>query len=167
VGRDLLGLAAGTPQATAGEEDAFWEYGGPRRTITFEVKLAPETRRVVNDDIEQAEGAARAAETTRGCGARGLLVTPHDSVDETAAARLERVRLLNIEILAAQVERILDLLREYRRGWNSDAGLRAERRAAVAGELPPTDWLWRGIERSSIWLDAAALEQAWRSRVSA
>ncbi len=164
VGSDLLGLAAGAPKATAGEEDAFWELAAPRRTLTFEVKLAPVVQRVVNDDIEQAEGATRAAETTRGCGARGLLITPHNTVDETAAARLERVRLLNIEVLVTNVAGLIDLLREYRRGWSSDSDIRAERRTAASAELPATDWLWQGVERATRWVDAATLDDAWRSR---
>lgn len=41
VGSELLGLSSGAPQATSGEEDAFWEVPAPRRTLTFEIKLAP------------------------------------------------------------------------------------------------------------------------------
>lgn len=163
VGRDLVGLAAGAPKATAGEEDAFWELVAPRRTLTFEVKLAPDRRRVVNDDIEQAEGAARAAEATRGCGARGFLVTPHGDVDQTAADRLERVRLLNLEVLVVQVQRLLDVLREYRRGWDSDAATRADRRAAVAPDLPAHGWLWRAAEASAIWIDLETLDATWQT----
>lgn len=166
VGADLLGLPASAPTATAGEEDAYWELTGPRRTLTFEVKLAPDAQRVVNDDVEQAEGAARAAETSRGNGARGVLITPHDSVDETAQARLDRVRLLKREVLIAQVERLLAILREYRRGWSADAATRAERRAAVAPDLPTVDWLWDAIERSSDWVELEALEHAWRPRAA-
>lgn len=164
VGSDLLGLGAGAPKARAGEEDAFWELVAPRRTLTFEVKLAPDAQRVVNDDIEQAEGATRAAETTRRCGARGVLVTPHHTVDETAVARLERVRLLNSEVLITKVGDLIDLLREYRRGWSSDSNIRAERRALVSAELPAADWLWQGVERASRWVDAATLDEVWRSR---
>ena len=167
VGTDLLGLAAAAPPATAGEEDAYWELVAPRRTLTFEVKLAPEARRVVNDDVEQAEGAARAAEAARGNGARGVLITPHAGVDDTAAARLERVRLLKRELFVADVERLLGVVREYRRGWSDDAATRAARRAAVAGDVPRVDWLWHALERSEVWIKAETLAQAWPARAAA
>src|SRR5262249_1673614 len=125
VGKDLLGLAASARQATAGEEDAHWELADPRRTLAFEVKLAPPARRVVNDHVEQAEGAVRALESRRGVAARGLLVTPFHVCDETAATRLERVRLIERGVLVTEVERLVGLMREYRRGWTDDAGVRA------------------------------------------
>jgi hypothetical protein len=161
LGRDVLGLAADAPVATAGEEDAYWELVAPRRTMTFEVKLAPQAQRVVNDDVEQAEGAARAAEMSRGSSARGLLISPHDNVDQTAEARLERVRLIKRDTFVNQAERLLDILRDYRRGWSDDAGVRAERRANVASQLPSLDWLWRAVEQSRTWVDNEALDQAW------
>jgi hypothetical protein len=160
VGKDILGLTAVAPQATAGEEDANWELVGPRRMLAFEVKLAPQAQRVVNDDIEQAEGAVRALEAARGVPARGLLVTPYRACDETAAQRLERVRLIERSVLVAEVERLLDVIREYRRGWNDDAGVRADRRTAVAGQVPPLDWLWRATELVPDWIDSAAIARA-------
>jgi hypothetical protein len=53
----------------------------------------------VNDDVEQAEGAVRALEAARGAPARGLLVTPHRACADSAAARLERVRLIERGVL--------------------------------------------------------------------
>jgi Helicase C-terminal domain len=167
VGTDLLGLTAGAPVATAGEEDAYWELVGPRRTLTFEVKLAPDAQRVVNDDVEQAEGAATAAEAARGNGARGVLITPHESVDQTAQARLERVRLLRRGTFTAQVGRLLPVVREYRRGWTDDASTRAQRRNAVAGDLPAVDWVWQAVERSSAWIEPETLERTWRAQMPA
>lgn len=167
VGADLLGLAAAAPTATSGEEDANWQLVGPRRTLTFEVKLAPKARLVSNEDVEQAEGAARASETARGNGARGVLITPHDTIEETAATRLERVRLLNRAVFITQVERLLQVVREYRRGWNDDATTRAARRAAVAADVPAVDWLWQALERSERWIDEATLAQTWHSRAVA
>lgn len=157
AGRDLLGLSADARQPTAGEEDAYWDLVGPRRTLAFEVKLAPQSRRVVNDDVEQAEGAARALETDRGAQARGLLVTPHRDCGESAAARLDRVRLIERRVLVHEVDRVLGVLREYRRGWNDDANVRAERRAAVSDDVPPTDWLYRATELVDQWVDAEAI----------
>lgn len=131
------------PRATAGEEDAYWELTRPRRTLTFEVKLAPDSQRVINDEVEQAEGAARAAENSRGNGARGVLITPHESVDETAEARLDRVRLLKRDLFIAQVERLLAVVREYRRGWNDDAPNVAPRWRQI---FPP--WTGSGMQSS-------------------
>jgi hypothetical protein len=88
----------------------------------------------------------RALETARGVAARGLLVTPHRACEETAAQRLERVRLIERSVLVAEVERLLEVIREYRRGWNDDAGVRADGRTAVADQVPPLDWLWRATE---------------------
>jgi hypothetical protein len=159
VGKDMVGLPAFARQATAGEEDAYWELVGPRRTLAFEVKLAPQTQRVVNDDVEQAEGAVRALEASRGAPARGLLVTPHRACDDTAAARLERVRLIERGVLVAEIERLLSVIREYRRGWDDDAGVRAEHRAAVAGLVPPLDWLWRASELAEQWVETETIER--------
>jgi hypothetical protein len=164
VGSDLLGLSAGAPRPTRGEEDAFWELQGPRRTLTFEVKLAPKARRLVNDDVEQAEGAARAAESDRKRPARGVLLTPHEEVDDTAAARLDRVRLMRVETFVAQAEELISALREYRRRWAEDAEVRSAARGDIAPTLPPVDWLWRAFGETEAWLDSDRLEKAWASR---
>ena len=163
VGNEVLGVAAVARQPTTGEEDANWELPGPRRTLAFEVKLAPQAQRIINADVQQAEGAVRALETERGNTARGLLLTPYRACEESAAARLERVRLIERDVLIAEVERLLSVLRDYRRGWSSNAVARAERRRAVAGALPPVDWLWRALERSDHWVEAETLSQAWRA----
>jgi hypothetical protein len=167
IGVELLGLAAAAPTSTSGEADAYWEFVAPRRTLTFEVKLAPTVRRVVNDDVEQAEGAARAAEAARGNGTRGILITPHDEVGDTAVARLDRVRLLRRDVLVSDVERLLAVFRDYRRGWNDDAATRAARRAAVTPDLPAVDWLWRAVERSETWIEVSVLEQTWQALLPA
>ena len=164
VGTDLLGLPTQAPAAAAGEADAYWELSDPRRTLTFEVKLAPRTQRVVNNDVEQAEGAARAAETSRGHSARGILLTPHEAVDETAEARLERVCLMNREVFIDQARRLIAVTREYRQGWSEDAAERAERRRTVAPKLPTIDWLWQALERSLTWIEKETLDQAWRTQ---
>jgi hypothetical protein len=161
-GKDILGLPAAARNATAGEEDAYWELARPRRTLAFEVKLAPHAQRVVNDDVEQAEGAVRALENDRGVPARGLLVTPYRACDETAAARLDRVRLIERGALVAEIDAVLGVLRQYRRGWNDDAIVRAERRAAVAGLVPTADWLWRASERAEEWVEGEVLERSRR-----
>jgi hypothetical protein len=160
VGKQLLGLSAVARQATGGEEDAYWELVDPRRTLAFEVKLAPKSRRVVNDDVEQAEGATRALETALGVSARCLLVTPYHECDQTAAARLERVRLLQRGVLVAEVERLLSVLREYRRGWTDDAAVRVARRDAVGGMVPPRDWLWNASELAEQWVELEAIERS-------
>ena len=61
-GSEVLGLAAEAPRATSGEPDAIWSLVGPYRELTFEVKMAPTTQRVANDDVEQIESATRAIE---------------------------------------------------------------------------------------------------------
>src|ERR1700675_2372207 len=111
-------------------------------------------QRVVNDDVEQAEAPVRALSSGHDVPARGLLVTPYHECDETAAARLDPVRLIERNILVAEVERILALWREYRRGWTADAAVRAERRAAVSDQVPLPDWLHRASELSERWVDA-------------
>jgi hypothetical protein len=167
VGAVLLGLPAEAPSPRGGAEDAFWELSDPRRVLTFEIKLAPEARRLVNDDVEQAEGAATATESSRGVRARGILVTPHHEIDDTALARLDRVRLMTRGSLVTQVTRLLDCLREYRHGWTEDAAARAQRRETVVSQLPPLDWLWSGAETTADWIEPEQLEQAWRGTLRA
>jgi hypothetical protein len=127
--------------------------------------MAPKAQRVINDDIEQAEGATRALAVERGVPARGLLITPHDSIDRTAKARLDRVRVLNREVFAKQVDRLVDLLQDYRRGWTDDALTRAARRKAVEPALPALDWLWQAAEHSAVWVAPSTLADAWRQAV--
>lgn len=167
VGADLLGLNADAPTATSGEEDAFWELPSPRRTLTFEIKLAPKSRRVVNDDVEQAEGAAKAAESERGNEARGVLITPHEEIEDTAEARLERVRLTRLETFAEQVDQLLAALREYRRGWSEEAAARVDARTKTMTMLPPIDWLWNASLEADVWIEPETLESAWERRGSA
>jgi hypothetical protein len=124
-------------------------------------------QRVVNHDVDQAEGATHALGAEREVPARGLLITPHDDIDETAEARLDRVRVLNREVFAEQVDQLLDLLDDYRHGWSDDAGARAARRQAVEPSLPPLDWLWKAARRSTVWVEPDALSSAWRAGVPA
>jgi len=70
-------------------------------------------------------------------------------------------------VFAEQVDRLLDLVREYRRGWSDDALTRAARRNAVERSLPALDWLWQAVERSSVWVERATLNEAWRPGVPA
>ncbi|HSS34425.1 MAG TPA: helicase C-terminal domain-containing protein [Solirubrobacterales bacterium] len=164
VGEELLGLGSGTPQAKSGEEDAYWELLGPRRLLTFEVKLAPKKHCVVNDDVEQAEGAAKAVEGNRGYAVRGLLVTPHETVEDTALARLERVRLVQVEVFAEEVEKLLAILARYRREWGDSAADRNRSRSATVSDLPPLDWFWHAILGTDDWVDVELLDQAWDGR---
>lgn len=161
AGRDLLGLAAEARKAARGEEDALWWLPGARRVLAFEVKLAPKVEKIVNDDVEQAEGATRALEQDHaGVSARGLLITPHGAADASATARLERLRLMKRDVFVGEVKELLRLLRRYRSGWSSDAGERAASRAAVEPELPALDWLWQATSTPQPWVDATLLQAA-------
>jgi hypothetical protein len=162
AGSEVLGFPAKAPKATSGEHDAHWELPDPHRILAFEVKLAPTSQRVVNEDVEQAEGAVRALENQRSRPARGLLVTPWNQADQTALDRLDRVRLLRRDLLAEDAERLIGLLYEYRRGWSEDAGVRAERRRDIEGQLPRLDWFWRALERVEVWVERSDLDRAWR-----
>jgi hypothetical protein len=165
VGSDLLGLEAEAPQATNGEEDANWRIPAPRRSLSFEVKLAPKVKAIVNKDVSQAEGAARALESQWDHPVKGLLVTPHTSVEDTAIARLDRVRLITVDVFLDQVDSLLDLLREFRGLWDhEDAALRKAARDAVVSELPPLDWIWRAAESAEDWVTEDLLDAAWDAR---
>lgn len=152
AGSELLGLAATTPKPTSGEHDAEWELVDPHRMLLFEVKMAPTTKRVVNEDVEQAEGAVRALETQRSRPARGLLVTPWALADQSALARLDRVRLIQRASLIEEVRRWTKPLREYRGAWRQDSSARTKSRAAVEMQLPTRDWLWKACDAAEDWL---------------
>lgn len=158
VGAELLGLSSATPQATTGEHDAHWELVSPPRLLAFEVKLAPKAQKVINEDVEQAEGAVRALETQRSRPTRGLVVTPWQEADSTVLDRLDRVRVIQREVLIAEVDRLIQLLIEYRRGWTEDAAVRSQRRTAVEGQVPTADWLWRALEATQGWVQNEHLQ---------
>lgn len=162
VGRELLGLPSEAPQATSGEHDAHWDLTTPQRTLAFEVKLAPRRETIVNKDVEQAEGAARALEAGRQRESRILIVTPHDRAERSAIQRLERGRLIQVSVLVEDVRRLLSLLREYRRGWTDSAETRRRRRMAVDGELPARDWLWGAVERTTDWITGPDIAESRR-----
>jgi hypothetical protein len=90
------------------------------------------------------------------------MVTPWNQADQTALDRLDRVRLLRRDLLAEDAERLIGLLYEYRRGWSEDAGVRAERRRDIEGQLPRLDWFWRALERVEVWVERSDLDRAWR-----
>jgi hypothetical protein len=168
VGRYLLGFAVEAPQATRGEHDAGWRLRRPARTLSFEVKLAPVAKRIVNDDVEQAEGAVRALERERPSEeVRGLIVVPYRAADDSALDRLDRVQLIERDVLVGEAERLLLLLHEYRSGWSDEAAARAARRDAVERRLPPLDWLWLAAQRSNAWVESEELAQAFDAEVSA
>ncbi len=89
-------------------------------------------------------------------------MTPWNHADQTALDRLDRVRLLQRDLLVEEVERLIGLLHEYRRGWSEDAGVRAERRRDVEDRLPVLDWLWRASERAEAWVERPDLDGARR-----
>lgn len=62
--------------------------------------------------------------TSRGAPTRSLLTMPYHGCDGTAVARLERVRLIELSELVAEVERPAAALRKCRRGWSEAAGVR-------------------------------------------
>lgn len=162
VGRYLLGVAVEAPQATRGEHDAAWRLRRPPRTLAFEVKLAPIVQRIVNDDVEQAEGAVRALERDRPSEeVHGLIVIPYRAADDSALDRLDRVQLIERDVFVGEVERLLGLLREYRSGWAEDAAARSGRRDAVERRLPPLDWLWLAAQRSNAWVEMDELERVF------
>ncbi len=163
VGREILGLGATAPDATHGQHDADWELRDPSRILAFEVKLAPKAQRTVNSHVEQAEGAVRALEQQRGRPVRGLIVTPWPDADGSAIARLDRVRLIEQSVLAGLVDRHVELLREYRRGWNDDSEARRERRSAVVGRLPTRDLLWQATLQADVSVRESDLVRAWTS----
>jgi hypothetical protein len=164
VGSELLGLQAIAPKATSGEEDANWELSAPHRSLCFEVKLAPIVKAIANKDVTQAEGAVRALEKEKDHPVRGLLVTPHTSVEDTAIARLDRIRLITVDSLVDQVDDLLNLLREYRGLWDHDVASRNAAREAVASSLPPLDWLWHAVESADEWVTDELLDAAWDKR---
>jgi hypothetical protein len=153
----VLGLAADAPQATTGEHDAHWELLAPHRFLAFEVKLAPQRQRIVNADVEQAEGAVRALESKTSRSVRGVIVTPWTEADPTAIQRLDRVRLLQRQTLVDQANELINLLLEYRRGWG-DAESRPELRKALQARLPKSEWLWVATERAETWIEAGHLK---------
>jgi hypothetical protein len=161
LGTELLGVPSAARRPKSGEEDAYWELQRPPRLIAFEVKLAPEVERVVNKDVEQAEGAAKALETLRRRSTRGLLFTPHGEIDESAARRLDRVRPIHRTVFVGQADQLIGLLREYRRGWTQDARARGAVRQAVQPRLPPADWLWQAIAAGDPWVDKESLAKTW------
>jgi hypothetical protein len=161
AGIETLGLVAAAPKATSGEHDAHWEILAPHRILAFEVKLAPVAQRVVNADVEQAEGAVKAIESQRSRPARGLLVTPWAFADETATDRLDRVRLIRRDTLVEEILRWIVLVRDYRRGWTEDAGVRDERRRAVEPHLSDADWLWKAHDNAEHWVQQPELTQVW------
>lgn len=161
VGSELLGVQAEARQATNGEEDAFWDLPEPNRTLCFEVKMAPTVKAIANKDVTQAEGAVRALETEDEHPARGLLVTPHKQVEKSALARLDRVRLITVDVFLEGVDELLDLLRDFRKHWNHDTKARTQAREAVADDLPPRDWLWRASEAAEDWVTEDLIDAAW------
>jgi hypothetical protein len=164
VGSELLGLNAQARKATSGEEDAYWELLSPRRSLAFEVKLAPTVKAVANKDVAQAESAVRALESEKGHAVRGLLVTPYEKVEDKVTDRLDRVRLITVDVLAGEVDELLSVLRDYRRKWDDDAQAREQARDSVTADLPPLDWLSRASESAEAWVTEDSLEEAWEDR---
>ncbi len=140
----MLGLGVHAPKATQGEHDLLWELSGPARRLVFEVKLAPQAMSTSIKDVNQAEGATRAAQAISGeVPVRGLLVTPHESIEPNAAARLERVRLVRLTDLRTFAEQLLDLLGLYADDWSEDSKAREKARNLVEGRLPDLELLWK------------------------
>ena len=140
----MLGVGVQVPKAKQGEHDLLWELRAPGRRLVFEVKLAPKAKSTSIKDVNQAEGAVRAVEAVSPAVAvRGLLVTPHEAIEPSAAARLERVRLVRLTDLRAFAQQLLDLLGLYAADWSEDASARERARKRVEGRLPDFELLWK------------------------
>jgi hypothetical protein len=139
-----LGVGVQVPKAKQGEHDLLWELSAPGRLLVFEVKLAPKAKSTSIKDINQAEGAVRAVEAVSpAIAVRGLLVTPHEAIESSAVARLERVRLVRLADLQAFAQQLLDLLALYSDGWSEDAKARERARERVESRLPDSELLWK------------------------
>lgn len=149
----LLGVSADAPQATQGQHDAIWELTDPRRRLLFEVKLAPKRRKVVIRDVDQLEGAVRAASEAGNLAAKGIVLTPHDEIDRDARKRMRSTAALQLEDFATYAEDLLDLLREYGSGWGRDAQDRDQARAAIEPRLPNPHDLYDAVSSSAAWVD--------------
>lgn len=150
----LFGLSADAPQATQGEPDAIWELTDPRGRLLFEVKLAPKGRKLVIGDVDQLEGAVRAASEGGKLATKGLLLTPHDEIDRDARKRMRATAALQLADFAAYAEHLLDLLQEYAAGWSpDDAQVRDQTRAAIEPRLLDVRDLYDAIDSSDAWVD--------------
>jgi hypothetical protein len=140
----MLGVGVQVPKAKQGEHDLLWELSGPGRRLVFEVKLAPKAKSSSIKDVNQAEGAVRAvAAASPAVPVRGLLVTPHESIEPNAAPRLERVRLVRLIDLRTFAQQMLDLLGLYADDWSEDAKAREQARKLVEARLPDIELLWK------------------------
>jgi hypothetical protein len=140
----MLGVGVQVPKAKQGEHDLLWELSAPGRRLVFEVKLAPKAKSTSIKDINQAEGAVRAVEAVSpAIAVRGLLVTPHEAIESSAVARLERVRLVRLADLRDFAQQLLDLLALYSDGWSEDAKARERARERVESRLPDGELLWK------------------------
>lgn len=150
----LLGLAVDMPKAKQGEHDVLWELTSPRRTLVFEVKLAPRAKKTAIKDVDQAEGVVRAvAGASRPVPVRGVLLTPHEMIEHEAGARLDHIRLMQLRDFRAFTTELLDLLNQYASGWSADAEARETGRRVVESRLPHVEQFWRR-KRASVtpWL---------------
>lgn len=152
VGR-LLGLAVETPKATQGEHDVLWELSNPRRRLVFEVKLAHRAKKTSIKDVNQAEGVTRAVVGVSGdVAVRGILLTPHETLEPEAAARLDCVRLLRLSEFRSFAAELLQLLGLYADGWGADTEAREARRRVVEPRLPDIERIWKRRKGSKPWI---------------
>jgi hypothetical protein len=150
---DVLGHAASAPRPAGGEPDALWELSGPRRRLLFEVKLPERRHSISNRDVNQHEGAIRAAGDGGQIDARGVLITNCAEIDESAEERLEHGALLRLDDFVEWAKAVLEFLVEYGRGWSPDPNAREERRQSVESRLPPPDLLWdRAAQPEGPWI---------------
>lgn len=148
----LLGLSAEAPQATQGEHDAIWDLTEPRCRLLFEVKLAPKRRKLVIGDVDQLEGAVRAASDGGKVAAKGILLTPHAEIDDKAAARMRTTAALGTSAFSSYAECLLDLLAEYAGGWAQDAEDRDRARAAIEPRLVDPHDLYVAVNPGQVWV---------------
>lgn len=161
---DLLGFSSNRPGGQ-GAPDVLWK--ATESAITVEAKIELKRDFISRSDVDQANGQRKAIVEETHLGddkVHGVIVSPVNKVDDTAAKALGPVRVLPLTVVDELWDRLEAVMREYWKLWvRADAVARTKARHAASMRLPPTGWLGRVIRGTTTpVISAKELFKEWK-----
>lgn len=164
---NLLGFTASSPEYGAAT-DCRWRgiFGNFAEVITFEVKIEHEpSNEITPTAVGQAHNQLSRAISEYnqfGYKVRGTIVTHLNKIDASAESSLSGIRLIRRDAVVAIWTKLMQILSEYRDGW--DLEHLATRQAAaerVLTKLPPAGWFTDALDKTKVWIESSDMLEQW------
>jgi hypothetical protein len=165
----VLGYSAMRPRYRAAT-DCLWRgvFGNSREVITFEAKIEQASSGQIEiHDVGQALIQLSRATNEfqhQGFTIRGTIVTHLTTIDPSAEASAQGIKVIEKAAVLALWHRVRTLFSLYRSGWSlDDIAIRRAAALALRPKIPQTRWLIRTLDTGGRFLGESHLCAEWVS----